>query len=694
MSHSNKKLSFTAGTKLLIPPPVSKTTNQGKKEVRRLDEWQMAEIISPEDDEVYLRNHEQEQVLVKLEVSGNTRTIPKRELEYMMKAYMYKNQTFCKAFGEDGVFNGKLVDVIFEGQNDILFYVEYEDEDSEDLHEWELVEGIKLFQTLQKKKKVEKVESSSRQSKRRRRPQTKKTVKGDDTPPPRHSKRQRRSLPSISYIEDSDGAFEEEESMEENEEEKVQLARKKSPKGPLYPIFCTKKAPKEGDYLAYTSKDSEEDEEMISDSYSEEEDELPTKKTKSKPKPKKATSKKKSMKDSFEPINRPLYPTLSLAQIKRTKQFLDPCGQEATDDIISRLVGEQVDKLAPLLQRALDANSHLGSKFMPLKLGTACSGTDAPALALTLIQEQLELRNLTTLHYEHKFSCEVEPFKQAYLARNFDSVLYPDICLLGGENPRDAYGQAQPIPDYNIFVAGTSCKNFSMLRANKRLDIEDKGCSGETFLAAVEHIFEKKPPFCVLENVQNAPWDKMSEYIEGKIFLGNASSKKAITGGKKDETLQFISLDKKVIVDKVPSVFGVRCGSCVLGFTKAGDDEEVIPVRWPFKKKDKCTLEELTQFNQCSMEDDTLVFEVPIRYHTCKIKVDTKNFGLPQTRNRMYLFVFPVVEGKDLGEYFKLLVEHLKSPVRHSLEAFVLQEDHDIIRKYYYRDRFVYEKCI
>ena len=47
----------------------------------------------------------------------------------------------------------------------------------------------------------------------------------------------------------------------------------------------------------------------------------------------------------------------------------------------------------------------------------------------------------------------------------------------------------------------------------------------------------------------------------------------------------------------------------------------------------------------------------------------------------MYLFVWKLEDGGDLGEYWKLLVEHLKSPVRHSLEAFVLQEDHDIIRK-------------
>jgi site-specific DNA-cytosine methylase len=87
-------------------------------------------------------------------------------------------------------------------------------------------------------------------------------------------------------------------------------------------------------------------------------------------------------------------------------------------------------------------------------------------------------------------------------------------------------------------------------------------------------------------------------------------------------------------------------------------------------------------------KDDTLVFDMPIRYRTERINVDTKDFGLPQTRNRTYLFVWQVDDEKDqyglksddLGMYWKAIVQHLMSPVRHSLEAFILNDDHDIIR--------------
>jgi hypothetical protein len=99
-----------------------------------------------------------------------------------------------------------------------------------------------------------------------------------------------------------------------------------------------------------------------------------------------------------------------LRQIKEEKEFLDPCGMEATDGIIDRLVGDQVDKIGALLRRSL--SSDLGSLVTPLKLGTACSGTDAPALALTLVKEQMELRKLQPINFVHSFSCEVDPFKQ------------------------------------------------------------------------------------------------------------------------------------------------------------------------------------------------------------------------------------------------------------------------------------------
>jgi len=273
--------------------------------------------------------------------------------------------------------------------------------------------------------------------------------------------------------------------------------------------------------------DSSEDEEFVAKPKTKAKKTVRTKKEptsakKEKPKPAVDTGKKR-MADSFAPINTPIYNKLSMEEIAKTKEFLDPCGMEATDDIIDQLIGDQVDKIGNLLLRSLgsvdsdgDPNMEsvggFGSKNNLLKLATACSGTDAPSLALTLIQEQMEIRGLKKeddrrLEFSHEFSCEVDPFKQAYLARNFDSILYPDIVrLIDKPGPTDVYGQIKVLPAFNMFVAGTSCKNFSMLRSKFRIDIEDRGCSGETFMGATEVLFDQKPEIAIFENVTGAPW--------------------------------------------------------------------------------------------------------------------------------------------------------------------------------------------
>lgn len=70
------------------------------------------------------------------------------------------------------------------------------------------------------------------------------------------------------------------------------------------------------------------------------------------------------------------------------------------------------------------------------------------------------------------------------------------------------------------------------------------------------------------------------------------------------------------------------------------------------------------------------------------LKIHNRSYGVPQTRQRTYMFVWqPSTDNNgiaksddDLGLYWEALVKHLKAPVRHSLEAFILQVDHDIIR--------------
>ena len=450
--------------------------------------------------------------------------------------------------------------------------------------------------------------------------------------------------------------------------------------------------------FAVDNEPSNDDHSLSSDDEISEEETKPTPKrtknnktTKVETKPNAAAGKPKvKMSDAFQPMSTPIFSKLSLDQIAKEKAFLDPCGMEATDDIIDRLVGDQLDKIGSLLHRSILATDSDTVKFnpFPLQLGTACSGTDAPALALTLIQEQMQLRG-HKFDFEHVFSCENEPFKQAYLARNFSSILYPDITQLPlDDSPRDVFGQPQTIPPFNMFVAGTSCKNFSMLRSRYRIDIEDKGCSGETFLAATEVLFKEQPHFAIFENVIGAPWEKMKEYITGRVKLSNCDDKKAVKMDAKDKKKDLIFCldeDNNIVVDQVPSVYGVRCRSKVKGFLSPSSSK-LRPIVWPGTSKGKnatCTLTELMSKNKISKKTDTLVFDTPCTYCTHTVKVDTKEYGLPQTRMRTYMFVWKPENDNiddDLGEYWEAIVKFVRSPVRHSLESFILEVDHDVIR--------------
>ena len=81
-----------------------------------------------------------------------------------------------------------------------------------------------------------------------------------------------------------------------------------------------------------------------------------------------------------------------------------------------------------------------------LQVATMCSGTESPILALNMICEGIKLSSVAPFtillmllligltsrgvefQIEHMFSAEIEPFKQAYIERNFrPPILFRDI---------------------------------------------------------------------------------------------------------------------------------------------------------------------------------------------------------------------------------------------------------------------------
>lgn len=466
---------------------------------------------------------------------------------------------FDDAIDDERPFSGEVVEYYAD---DKLYSVRYEDGDVEDLNEKELASIVqKNGQARKKNKRKQKVKPAGKKPRttssdvkaagKKPRTAAEESDGEEDFSEPEiltTGKTPRRSAKKKVVYEESDSDM----NFEESEDDAPKKKKIKSTGKAGTPRSSSKKKTSKGKPSKKKTKSSDsdsdnfqpdsepDDESFAADSESEteveQEDEdygaasskgSKKKATSAKGKKQSASKKapdtkkepKRKMSEMFKPTNNPIYwnKGMSSAEIQKNLNFLDPCGMEATDDIIDRLVGEQIDKIANLLKKSLTAEDvdmlnnakkqredinagkeegTLGSQSNPLILGTACSGTDAPALALMLVQEQLEKRGMGGIfHHEHVFSCEKEPFKQSYLARNFDSILYPDLTMLTDDPPRDVYGQEKQIPSFNLFVAGTSCKNFSMLMSNKRLDIEDKGCSGETFLAACELLFKEKPRY-------------------------------------------------------------------------------------------------------------------------------------------------------------------------------------------------------
>jgi site-specific DNA-cytosine methylase len=156
--------------------------------------------------------------------------------------------------------------------------------------------------------------------------------------------------------------------------------------------------------------------------------------------------------------------------------------------------------------------THLGR---PLRVATMCSGTESPLLALDMMCKSVMKQNGVKLDIDHVFSCEIEPFKQAYIERNFQPpILFRDIRELGAKQATTAYGSLVDVPgNVDMLVAGTSCVDYSTLN-NEKKDIDSKGESGQTFRGMMDWIKKFMPAVVILENVCGAPWDLIRQRFE------------------------------------------------------------------------------------------------------------------------------------------------------------------------------------
>ena len=75
-----------------------------------------------------------------------------------------------------------------------------------------------------------------------------------------------------------------------------------------------------------------------------------------------------------------------------------------------------------------------------------------------MIAKAIDSQHGRKLAFDHVFSCEIEPFKQAYIERNFaPPILFRDVTELGKKKAHTAYGSLAEVPG-NVDVSALTPK--------------------------------------------------------------------------------------------------------------------------------------------------------------------------------------------------------------------------------------------
>ncbi|KAF7908585.1 uncharacterized protein EAF01_004340 [Botrytis porri] len=177
---------------------------------------------------------------------------------------------------------------------------------------------------------------------------------------------------------------------------------------------------------------------------------------------------------------------------------------------------------------------HLNGR--PLRVATACSGTEAPIMFLKSFSEGLRKRGYQ-FEIEHVFSCEIDPAKQSYIRRNFPDVpIFRDITEVfeWEGNPEKigfmttAFGTTYALPapgEVDVIIVGTSCTSYSNLNSQKSIDLErDQNESSRTFRAYVLLIKHLKAKIAISENVQGGPFVAMIEMLGNHGYIGGSAN--------------------------------------------------------------------------------------------------------------------------------------------------------------------------
>ncbi|KAK3305388.1 uncharacterized protein B0T15DRAFT_195642 [Chaetomium strumarium] len=314
------------------------------------------------------------------------------------------------------------------------------------------------------------------------------------------------------------------------------------------------------------------------------------------------------------------------AAVDGSRTVDDSSGESETDE-----TGETGEKLKVKIDRSLKPISDpremmqdMVSRLQPeafrkspikLRVATICSGTDAPIFALNLLQDGLRALGYGPgLVYEQLFSCEIEPFKQGFIRRNLPSgtPIFRDVVEMARAGPNGlamtAGGSKERVPDreekqLDILFAGCSCVDYSNMNTNK---------PDGSVPSLDRHL---KPQSAT---VGNAP-----KRARGKGEAGHRE-------GPKDSSASPVALDWAFIRDLDPALDELLD-------SKAGESARTFfaAVKLINDLRPRFVVLE----NVCGAPWDMYTKHIfpKIGYVAKAERVDSKDFYVPQTRQRGYL---------------------------------------------------------
>ena len=146
-----------------------------------------------------------------------------------------------------------------------------------------------------------------------------------------------------------------------------------------------------------------------------------------------------------------------------------------------------------------------------------CSGSEVVLFVLLSIATYYQSRGVNVI-FKHRFSCECKPAKQQWIHGLFDELGMEQACVFVRaedlNQPRAyccTHRRKCPVPDCDIMIAGTSCKDFSKASSNRRnlspADVlkqeSTPGGSAQTMRALLQYVSHHCVAILLLENSDN-----------------------------------------------------------------------------------------------------------------------------------------------------------------------------------------------